>query len=103
MINQENSSFANLHLSDDEIEIEAEVPSSAATNNFTSLSTSTRLVVPKTARDKFFKDLQYETEKGRYSGECLFCTKSKRIFERLVIVMIFRQYSIRLKISICLK
>lgn len=92
-MNQENSSFANLHLSDDEVQIEAEVPSSAATNNSTSLPTSTRLVVPKTARDKFFKDLQYETEKGRYSGECLLCTKSKRIFEKLGVTSNFTRHA----------
>jgi hypothetical protein len=53
-MNQENNSFDNLHSSQDDIQTETEVSINAGT--ITSTSSSSYLTVPKTARDKFFKD-----------------------------------------------
>ncbi len=60
---QENNSFDNLNSTQDDIQIETEGSISAVP--VFSASSSANLIVPKTARDKFFIDLQYEIEKKR--------------------------------------
>ena len=72
-MNQENNSFDNLYSSKDNVQIETEGSISART--ITSTSLSANLTVPKTSCDKFSKDLQYETERKRWSVEFLLCTK----------------------------
>ncbi len=60
-MNQENNSFHNLSSSQDDIQIQVEGSTTATT--ITSTSFSSNLTVPKTARDKLFKDLQHKPEK----------------------------------------
>ena len=56
-----SNSLDNLHSSQSDVQIETEVSIiSEAIDSTSSLSNAT---VPKTARDKFFKDLQSEPEK----------------------------------------
>jgi hypothetical protein len=49
--------------------------------------------IPKTARDKFFKDIQYEKEKKKWSAECLLCEKSKRVFDRIGVTSNFTRHA----------
>ncbi|CAF3849642.1 unnamed protein product [Rotaria magnacalcarata] len=77
-MNQENNSFENLHPSQDDVQIQIEAEVSISAGTITSTTSSSILTTPKTARDKFFKDLQYETEKKdgvtsnftRHAREC---------------------------------
>lgn len=53
----------NLSLSEDDIKIQEE--DSLAATAITSASSSPSLTVPRTARDKFFKDLQHDVIKKK--------------------------------------
>jgi hypothetical protein len=59
-MNRENNSFGKLSQSQDEIQIQVECLVIAVV---ASTSPSSNLAVPKTARDKFVRDLQYRKEK----------------------------------------
>ena len=50
--------------------------------NQESNSPSSSYSIPRTARDKFFKDIQYQKEKKKWSAECLLCNKSKEFLIR---------------------
>lgn len=91
-MNKEDDSVDNLHSTQDDVQIETDISISAGTINSTSAASN--LTVPKATRDKFFKDLQYEieTEKKRWSAECLLCTKSKRIFDKLGVTSNFTRH-----------
>ena len=88
-MNQENNSFDNLSSSHDGIEARAE--GSIATT-ITSTSPSSSSTVPRTARDKFFKDLQQDLIKKRWSAECLLCKTSKRVFDKLGVTSNFTRH-----------
>ena len=53
--------------------------------NQESKSSSSSSSIPRTARDKFFKDIQYQKEKKKWSAECLLCDKSKRVSDKIVV------------------
>jgi hypothetical protein len=88
---QENIPSNNFQPSQDDVQKETEILISPTTT--TSASSSSNLTVPKTARNKFFKDLQCETEKKRWSAECVLCTKSKRIFDKLGVTSNFTRHA----------
>ncbi|CAF1126829.1 unnamed protein product [Rotaria sordida] len=48
--------------------------------------------IPRTARDKFFKDIQYQKEKKRWSAECLLCEKPKRVFDNIGVTSNFTRH-----------
>ena len=60
-MDRENTSFDDCNSSQDEIQTVAQVTASSATSDCNSSSTDS--TVPKTARDKFFTNLQNEMEK----------------------------------------
>ena len=80
----------DIHSSQGDFRIETE--SSISAGAITPTSSSLNVAVPKTARDKFFKDLQSETEKKRWSAECLLCQKSKRVFDKLGVTSNFTRH-----------
>ena len=48
--------------------------------------------IPRTARDKFFKDIQYQKEKKKWSAECLLCDKSKRVSDKIGVTSNFARH-----------
>ena len=89
-MNQENNSFDHSSSSQDDIEVQEE--GSITSTAITSTSSSSSLTVPRTALDKFFKDLQHDSVKKRWSAECLLCKKSKRIFDKLGVTSNFTRH-----------
>ena len=53
----QNRSFENLNLNSSEDEIQIEKQDAASTEIITSTSSPSNSIIPKTARDKFFKDI----------------------------------------------
>jgi len=49
--------------------------------------------IPKTARDKFFKDIQYQKEKKKWSAECVLCEKPKRVFDNIGVTSNFNRHA----------
>lgn len=49
--------------------------------------------IPRTARDKFFKDIQYQKEKNKWSAECLLCEKPKTFFDNIGVTSNFTRHA----------
>ena len=81
----------DIHSSQGDVRIETE--SSISAGAITPTSSSLNLTVPKTARDKFFEDLQHEKDKNRWSAKCLLCEKSKRIIDTLGVTSNFTRHA----------
>ena len=60
--------------------------------NQESNSPSSSSSIPRTARDKFFKDIQYQKEKKKWSAECLLCDKSKRVSDKIDVTSNFARH-----------
>ena len=69
------------------------VEDSISAKTITSTSCLSNLAISKTALDKFFKDLQHESEKKRWSAECLLSETSKRIFGKLGVTSNFTRHA----------
>ncbi|CAF3411704.1 unnamed protein product [Rotaria socialis] len=85
-----NNSFKNLYSSTNEVQIIV-APSTSNTEEVASTSPSS--TTPRTARDKFFKDVQYDKEKKRWSAECLLCETPKRVFDALGVTSNFNRHA----------
>jgi hypothetical protein len=90
-MDRQNNSFDNSEPSQDDIQVDT--GDSNCATEISSMSASSNLMVPKTARDKFFKDLQHDNAKKRWSAECLLCTRSKRVFDKLVVTSNFTRHA----------
>ena len=78
---QQISTTESSSLSNDELEMQEIQPIITTTDG--SESSSSSLIIHKTARDQFFEDLQLEKDKDRWSAKCLLCKKSKTIIDKL--------------------
>ncbi|CAF3417709.1 unnamed protein product [Rotaria sp. Silwood2] len=57
-------------------------------NNSSSSSSS----IPRIAPDRFFKDIQYQNEKNKWSAECFLGEKSKRVFDKIDVTSNFTRH-----------
>jgi hypothetical protein len=81
-MNRENNSFGKLSQSQDEIQIQVGCLVIAVV---ASKSSSSNVAVPKTARDKFFRDLQYRKENKRCSTASVTMLENKiNLYEKFV-------------------
>ncbi|CAF3595701.1 unnamed protein product [Rotaria sp. Silwood1] len=90
-MDQQNSTIESSSPSNDELEIQETEP--IITTATTSESLLSSLSIPKTARDKFFEDLQHEKDKNRWSAKCLLCEKPKRVIDKLEVTSNFTRYA----------
>ncbi|CAF4885441.1 unnamed protein product, partial [Rotaria sp. Silwood2] len=88
---QQNNTTESSSPSNDELEIQETEPIiTTATTSEGLLSSSS---VPKTARDKFFENLQHEKDKNRWSAKCLLCEKPKRVIDKLGVTSNFTRHA----------
>lgn len=94
-MNQQENTSVNSSPSVDDITIpETEQPMSTATtaSTITVETLSSSAFVPKTARDKFFEDLQHDTDKKRWSAKCKLCEKPKRVIDKVGVTSNFTRH-----------
>ncbi|CAF2640992.1 unnamed protein product [Rotaria sp. Silwood2] len=90
-MDQQNNTTESSSPSNDELEIQETEPIiTTATTSEGLLSSSS---VPKTARDKFFENLQHEKDKNRWSAKCLLCEKPKRVIDKLGVTSNFTRHA----------
>jgi len=71
----------------DEIQSASSTTDSSKTQNLLPNS-----IVYKTARDQFFKDLQHEKDKDRWSAKCKLCEGTKRVVDKLGVTSNFTRH-----------